>query len=111
MDEHAPGIIIGQEQLDTTRRMQKALKEKELAQSTVNNRIQVIKRVLSQSYRECDWINLTLDGKLRKPSPKNERYIYISELELADLLDAVPERYQVERKVILLAMPNRDEAR
>ncbi|BBI63563.1 hypothetical protein HSBAA_48690 [Vreelandella sulfidaeris] len=104
MDEHAPGIIIGQELLDATRRMQKALKEKGLAQSTINNRIQVVKRVLSLSYREWDWIDLPLDGKLRKPSPKNERHVYLSELELAELLEAVPERYQVERKVILLAM-------
>ena len=104
MDEHAPGIIIGQELLDATRRMQKALKEKGLAQSTINNRIQVVKRVLSLSYREWDWIDLPLDGKLRKPSPKNERHVYLSELELAELLEAVPERYQIERKVILLAM-------
>ncbi len=104
MDEHAPDVIIGQELLDATRKMQKALKEKGLAQSTINNRIQVVKRVLSLSYREWDWIDLPLDGKLRKPSPKNERYVFLSELELAELLEAVPERYQIERKVILLAM-------
>lgn len=104
MDEHAPNVIIGQELLDATRKMQKALKEKGLAQSTINNRIQVVKRVLSLSYREWDWIDLPLDGKLRKPSPKNERHVYLSELELAELLEAVPERYQIERKVILLAM-------
>lgn len=104
MDEHAPDVIIGQELLDATRKMQKALKEKGLAQSTINNRIQVVKRVLSLSYREWDWIDLPLDGKLRKPSPKNERHVFLSELELAELLEAVPERYQIERKVILLAM-------
>lgn len=104
MDDHAPGVIIGQELLDAARRMQKALKEKGLAQSTINNRIQVIKRVLSLAYREWDWIDLPLDGKLRKPSPKNERHIYLTEVELAELLEAVPERYRVERRVILLAM-------
>ncbi|WP_179208892.1 tyrosine-type recombinase/integrase [Salinicola salarius] len=104
MDDHAPGVIIGQELLDAARRMQKALKEKGLAQSTINNRTQVVKRVLSLSYREWDWIDLPLDGKLRKPSPKNERHIYLTEVELAELLEAVPERYRVERRVILLAM-------
>lgn len=104
MDDHAPGVIIGQDLLDAARRMQKALKEKGLAQSTINNRIQVVKRVLSLSYREWDWIDLPLDGKLRKPSPKNERHIYLTEVELAELLEAVPERYSVERRVILLAM-------
>ncbi|WP_280553502.1 site-specific integrase [Halomonas sp. 25-S5] len=104
MDEHASGVIIGQELLDAARRMQKTLKEKGLAQSTINNRIQVVKRVLSLSYREWDWLDLPLDGKLRKPSPKNERHVYLTEMELAELLEAVPERYRVERKVILLAM-------
>ena len=60
--------------------------------------------MLSLSYREWDWIELPLDGKLRKPSPKNERHVYLTELELAELLEAVPERYRIERKVILLAM-------
>lgn len=60
--------------------------------------------MLSLSYREWDWIELPLDGKLRKPSPKNERHVYLTELELAKLLEAVPERYRIERKVILLAM-------
>ncbi|MGM8850004.1 tyrosine-type recombinase/integrase [Salinicola halophyticus] len=104
MDDHAPSVIIGQELLDAARKMQKALKEKGLAQSTINNRTQVIKRVLSLAYREWDWIDLPLDGKLRKPSPKNERHIYLTEVELAELLEAVPERYRVERRVILLAM-------
>lgn len=104
MDEHAPGVFIGQELLDAARRMQKALNERGLAQSTINNRIQVVKRVLSLSYREWDWLDLPLDGKLRKPAPKNERHVYLTEMELAKLLDAVPERYRIERKVILLAM-------
>lgn len=60
--------------------------------------------MLSLSYRQSDWIELPLDGKLRKPSPKNERHVYLTELELAELLEAVPERYRIERKVILLAM-------
>lgn len=104
MDEHAPSVVIGHELLDAARRMQKTLKERRLAQSTINNRIQVIKRVLSLSYREWDWLDLPLDGKLRKPSPKNERHVYLTELELAELLEAVPGRYKVERQVILLAM-------
>ncbi|WP_306168589.1 site-specific integrase [Halomonas sp. MMSF_3323] len=104
MDEHAPGVAIGQELLDAARKMQKALREQGLAQSTINNRTQVVKRVLSLSYREWDWIDMPLDGKLRKPSPRNERHIYLSEVELAELLEAVPARYQEERRVILLAM-------
>ncbi|ARS53535.1 tyrosine-type recombinase/integrase [Kushneria konosiri] len=104
MDEHAPDVVISQELLDAARKMQKALKEKGLAQSTINNRIQVVKRVLSLAYREWDWLDLPLDGKLRKPSPKNERHVYLTELELAELLEAVPKRYEVERQVILLAM-------
>ncbi|GHC16662.1 integrase [Kushneria pakistanensis] len=104
MDEHAPDVVIGQELLDAARKMQKALKEKGLAQSTINNRIQVVKRVLSLAYREWDWLDLPLDGKLRKPSPKNERHVYLTEPELAELLEAVPARYEVERQVILLAM-------
>ncbi|MEQ5858385.1 hypothetical protein NFI08_22245 [Halomonas sp. EF61] len=45
--------------------------------------------MLSLSYRQSDWIELPLDGKLRKPSPKNERHAYLTELELAELLEAV----------------------
>ncbi|MFM9272156.1 site-specific integrase, partial [Halomonas elongata] len=56
------------------------------------------------AYREWDWIDIPLDGKLRKPSPKNERHVYLSEIELGELLEAVPDRYQVESRVILLAM-------
>lgn len=104
MDDEAPGAVIGQEVLDAARRMQKALREQGLAQSTINNRVQVVKRVLSLAYREWDWIDTPLDGKLRKPSPKNERHTYLSETELAELLAAVPERYIVERDVIMLAM-------
>lgn len=104
MDENAPGVVIGQDLLDAARKMQKALREQGLAQSTINNRTQVVKRVLSLSYREWDWIDMPLDGKLRKPSPRNERHVYLSEIELAELLEAVPARYLVERRVILLAM-------
>lgn len=104
MDANAPSVLISQELLDAARRMQKALREQGLAQSTINNRTQVVKRVLSLSYREWDWIDMPLDGKLRKPAPKNERHIYLSEIELAELLAAVPARYQVERQVVLLAM-------
>ena len=35
---------------------------------------------------------------------KNDRHVFLSELELAELLEAVPARYEVERKVVLLAM-------
>lgn len=104
MDANAPRVLIGQELLDATRKMQKALREKGRAQATINNRTQVVKRVLSLAYREWDWIDLPLDGKLRKPMPKNERHVYLSEMELAELVEAVPEHYQVERKVVLLAM-------
>lgn len=104
MDENAPGVKIGQELLEAGRRMQKALRDQGLSQSTINNRIQVVKRVLSLSYREWDWIDYPLDAKLRKPTPKNERHVYLSEQELGELLEAIPPRYEVERKFILLAM-------
>lgn len=104
MDENAPGVIIGQDLLIAARKMQKALREQGLKQSTINNRTQVVKRVLSLAYREWDWIDIPLDGKLRKPSPKNERHIYLSEPELGELLGAVPEHYLIERNLILLAM-------
>ena len=104
MDQNAPGVIIGQDLLCAAREMQTALKDKGLKQSTINNRVQIVKRVLSLAYREWDWLDLPLDGKLRKPAPKNERHVYLTEVELAELLEAVPERYKVERKVILLAM-------
>lgn len=104
MDEHAPRVEIGQPLLEAARKMQKALRSQGLKQSTINNRTQVVKRVLSLAYREWDWIDIPLDGKLRKPSPKNERHVYLSEIELRELLDAVPIQYTVERKVVLLAM-------
>nr|WP_163500548.1 site-specific integrase [Halomonas socia] len=39
-----------------------------------------------------------------KHHTKNERHVYLTEQELAELLAVVPERYQVEREAILLAM-------
>ncbi len=103
MEVNAPGVLIGQETLDAARKMQKEMRQKKLSQSTINNRTQVVKRVLSLAYREWDWIEQPLDAKLRKPAPKNERHVYLTAEQIRQLVLAVPEGREVERKVILLA--------
>lgn len=103
MEANAPNVLLGQETLDAARRMQKEMRQKRLTQSTINNRTQVVKRVLSLAYREWDWIEQPLDAKLRKPAPKNERHVYLTADQIRDLIIAVPEGRVVERRVILLA--------
>lgn len=103
METNAPNVLIGQETLDAARRMQKEMRQKGLSQSTINNRTQVVKRVLSLSYKEWDWIDQPLDSKLRKPAPKNERHVYLTADQIRDLVIAVPEWRVVERRIILLA--------
>jgi integrase len=98
-DAHAEGVMLGPEAVDAARRMQKAMRG--LSQSTVNNRTQVVKRVLSLAYREWDWLDQPLDAKLRKPTPKNERHVYLTEGEIRALVQAVPT--EEERKVVALA--------
>lgn len=98
-DANAEGVMMGPETVDAARKMQKAMRG--LSQSTINNRTQVVKRVLSLAYREWDWLDQPLDAKLRKPTPKNERHVYLLEDEVRALVQAVPT--EEERKVVALA--------
>ncbi len=102
-DENAQDVLLGQEVLDAARSMQKDMRRKRLSQSTINNRTQVVKRVLSLAYREWDWLDQPLDGKLRKPTPKNERHVYLTAGDIRRLVEAVPEEYPEERRIITLA--------
>lgn len=102
-EENAPGVLIGQETLDAARRMQIETRKAGLSQSTINNRTQVVKRVLSLAYREWDWIDAPLDAKLRKPTPKNERHVYLDEPEIKALVAAIPDHREVDRRLVLLA--------
>lgn len=101
--EHAPEVLLGREVVDAARRMQKDLRKQGLSQSTINNRTQVVKRVLSLAYREWDWLDQPLDAKLRKPTPKNERHVYLDGDAIRALVRAVPESMPEERRVITLA--------
>ncbi|WP_110708550.1 site-specific integrase [Salinicola sp. CR57] len=101
--EHAPDAVLGIETLDAARRMQRQLRKAGKSQSTINNRTQVVKRVLSLAFREWDWLDEPLDGKLRKPTPKNARQVFCTVDELRELLSAVPEEYAEEKKIIALA--------
>ncbi|WP_167470110.1 tyrosine-type recombinase/integrase [Vreelandella andesensis] len=100
---HAPGVLIGQETLDAARRMQKEVKASGKSQSTINNRTQVVKRVLSLAYREWDWIDRPLDAKLRKPMPRNARHVYLSEDEIRALVAAIPDHREVDRRLVVMA--------
>lgn len=102
-EENAPGVLLGQETLDAARRMVKDMRKAKLSQSTINNRVQVVKRVLGLAFKEWDWIDQPLGAKLSKPAPKNERHVYLTADEIRALVTAVPEGKEVERKVILLA--------
>lgn len=102
-DENAPDALVGQATLDAARKMQRDLRKAGKSQSTINNRIQVVKRVLSLAYKEWDWLDMPLDGKLSKPNPKNERHVYLTEEEVRALILAVPDKYREERRVITLA--------
>ena len=101
--EHAPEAMLGQPTLDAARKMQKDLRRAGRSQSTINNRTQVVKRVLSLAFREWDWLETPMDGKLGKPNPKNERHVYLTEDQVRALILAVPDKYPEERRVITLA--------
>ncbi|TDX30817.1 site-specific recombinase XerD [Modicisalibacter xianhensis] len=101
--EHAPETLLGQPTLDAARRMQKDLRKAGKSQSTINNRTQVVKRVLSLAFKEWDWLDAPMDGKLRKPTPKNERHVYLTADQVKALILAVPDDYPEERRVITLA--------
>lgn len=101
-DENEPNAIIGPDVVSAARRMARDLSERGLSQSTINNRVQVVKRVLSLAYREWDWLDLPLDGKLKKPAPRNERNPNISDMQIRMLLDAFAPGQ--ERDVTTLAL-------
>lgn len=86
-NDNAEGVLLGHETVDAARRMQKTLRKQGLGQSTINNRTQVVKRVLALAYREWDWLDQPLDAKLRKPTPKNERHIYLTQGDVRRLID------------------------
>ncbi|WP_170862783.1 site-specific integrase [Halomonas caseinilytica] len=75
----------------------------DVEQDAINNHLQVVKRVLNLAYRERGWLEQPLGDKLKKKSPKNERHVYLSTQELGELLQAIPDRNAVEKKVIALA--------
>ena len=100
--ENAPETQLGQPTLDAARKMQKELRKAGKSQSTINNRTQVVKRVLSLAFKEWDWLDVPMDGKLGKPNPKNERHVYLTEEEVRALILAVPEKYNEERRLITL---------
>lgn len=102
-EENAPGVLIGKETLDATRKMQVQLRKMGKSQSTINNRVQVVKRVLGLAYKEWDWIDQPLGSKLKKPIPKNARHIYLDEPEMRALLAVIPEAREVDRRIIALA--------
>lgn len=96
-------VLLGQETLDRAREMARDLRRKGRAQSTINNHIQVVKRVLNLAYREWGWLDRPLGDKLKKKSPKNERHVYLTTEDLSELLQAIPDQHSVEKKVIALA--------
>lgn len=101
-EENEPAAIVGPDCVSAARKMAKELKDHGLAQSTINNRVQVVKRVLSLAYKEWDWLDMPLDGKLKKPAPRNERNPNISDMQIRLLLDAFAPG--AERDVTTLAL-------
>ncbi len=98
-----PDVMLGMEAVDKARRMARELKQKGRAQSTINNHVQVVKRVLNLAYREWEWIDQPLGDKLKKPNPKNERHSYPSVGDLKRLLQAIPDRRTEQKIIITLA--------
>lgn len=96
-------VLIGQETVDKAREMASHLRKAGRAQSTINNHLQVVKRVLNLAYIEWGWINQPLGDKIRKKTPKNERHIYLNAAELTLLMEAIPDARAVDKKVIALA--------
>lgn len=96
-------VTMGMEVVEKARGMAKKMKDQGLNQSTINNRVQVVKRVLNLAYREWDWIDEPLGQKLRKPDPKNARHVYLTPEQVLQLALAVPQRYQIEARIITLS--------
>lgn len=97
-------VVLGQATVDKARKMAADLKAEGRAQSTINNRLQVVKRVLNLAYREWDWLDQPLGDRIKKPSPKNERHVYLTADELVVLLETIPDSREVDRRIITLAM-------
>lgn len=98
-----PSVMLGIESVDKARQMAKDLRQRGRSQSTINNHVQVVKRVLNLAYREWEWISQPLGDKLKKPNPKNERHVYLTEGDLRRLLQAIPDSRGDDKKVIALA--------
>mgnify|MGYP003678788287 FL=1 len=98
-----PDVMLGIETVDKARHMARDLRKQGRSQSTINNHVQVVKRVLNLAYREWEWINQPLGDKLKKPNPKNERHVYLTEGDLRRLLQAIPDSRGDDKKVIALA--------
>jgi integrase len=96
-------VILGQPTLDKAREMSRDLRQRGRSQSTINNHLQVVKRVLNLAYQEWGWLDRPLGDKLRKKSPKNERHVYLTTEQLGELLQAIPDRHAIEKRVIALA--------
>ncbi|MFI0474581.1 tyrosine-type recombinase/integrase [Halomonas sp. HMF6819] len=98
-----PDVMLGIETVDKGRKMARELKQKGRAQSTINNHVQVVKRVLNLAYREWEWIDQPLGDKLKKPNPKNERHTYPTPGDLKRLLEAIPDRRSEEKIICAVA--------
>nr|WP_299379580.1 site-specific integrase [uncultured Halomonas sp.] len=96
-------VILGQPTLDKAREMARDLRKRGRSQSTINNHLQVVKRVLNLAYQEWGWLDRPLGDKLRKKSPKNERHVYLTTVQLGELLQAIPDQHAIEKKIIALA--------
>ena len=55
-----PDVMLGIEAVDKARHMARDLRKQGRSQSTINNHVQVVKRVLNLAYREWEWINQPL---------------------------------------------------
>jgi len=96
-------VLLGMDSVDKAREMARDLRKQGRAQSTINNHLQVVKRVLSLAYREWGWLDRPLGDKIRKKMPKNERHVYLTIEQVSQLLQAIPDHSIVEKRVIALA--------
>ncbi|MGJ8526412.1 Tyrosine recombinase XerC [Halomonadaceae bacterium LMG 33818] len=96
-------VMLDQGCVDKAREMARDMRKAGLSESTVNNRLQVVKRVLSLAYIEWEWLDKPLDGKIRKRNPKNERHVYLTIAEIARLLECFDDYYAIERTITGLA--------
>ena len=52
-----PDVMLGIEAVDKARHMARDLRKQGRSQSTINNHVQVVKRVLNLAYREWEWLS------------------------------------------------------